>query len=360
MKVLVLSAFYPTNDGKKNLYYVHSRNIYYKMEDIDVTELNFSANEGYIYDGIKVISLKEFEKQNEEYDVLICHASNLRNHYRFLMKYGDKFNKKIFVFHGQEILHRKKYYPKPYEYVKNNKLRGLIQNPYDDFKIAVWRKYWLKNIDNIRLVFVSNWIYKQFLEETKCTEEQLKGNVSIISNSIGKYFENNSYNPKDIEYDFITVRANLDDSKYGVDIVVDLATKHPEYKFCILGNGKFFDYREKPDNVIWLKGEHDHEEIAEYLDKSRYALLPTREDTQGLMGCEMVSYGIPLITSDIEICREVFDTCKNTVLISNEKPNLIEAINILEEKKDNEKWTKYYAKNTIYKEIEFIKKYCKE
>lgn len=360
MKVLVASAFYPTNDGKKALYYVHSRNLYYKMEGIDVTELNFSAKEGYTFDGIKVISLKEYEQEKEEYDILICHAPNLRNHYRFLRKYGKCFAKKIFVFHGQEILHRKKYYPKPYEFVKNSKLRNLIQNPYDDLKISIWKKYCLKNIDDIRLVFVSDWIYKQFLKETKCPKEQLGDKVSIISNSIGKYFENHSYNPKDIEYDFITVRANLDGSNYSIDIVTDLAAKHPEYKFCIMGNGKFFDYREKPDNVILKKGEFNHEDIANYLNKSKYALLPTREDTQGLMGCEMASYGIPLITSDIEVCRLIFDSCENVALISNNNPDLIKAVNKLKEKSVNGKWTKFFAENTIYKEIDLIKKYYNE
>ena len=48
------------------MYYVHSRNLYYKMEGIDVTELNFSAKEGYTFDGIKVISLKEYEQREEK------------------------------------------------------------------------------------------------------------------------------------------------------------------------------------------------------------------------------------------------------------------------------------------------------
>lgn len=358
VKVLVISAFYPTNDGRKALYYVHSRNMYYKMEGIDVTELNFAVKEGYTIDGIRVISLSDYEREKEEYDVVIAHAPNLRNHYRFLKKYGNRFSRKIFVFHGHEILHRKKYYPKPYKFVKNSKLKGIIQNPYDNLKIKLWRKYILKNIDNMRLVFVSEWIYKQFLKELNYEENQLKGNAFIISNSIGKYFEENHYTQVEKEYDFITIRNNLDGSNYSVDIVVDLAKKHTEYKFCIMGNGKFFDYVEKPDNVIWKKGEFSHEEIAKNLDKSKYALLPTREDTQGLMACEMASYGIPLITSDIEVCRMVFDTCENVALISNDKPDLIKAVNELGKKNINEKWKKYYAENTIYKEIEFIKKYC--
>lgn len=357
MKLLITSAFYPTPDGKRPLYYVHSRNLYYKKSGIDVTVLNFDVLIGYEFDGIRVISLEEYSKSNEKYDILICHAANLRNHYRFIKKYGCKFKKKVFVFHGHEILHFSEYYPKPYLYLKRSRFKEIFQNLYDDVKIGIWRKYYLSNIKNIRLVFVSNWIYKQFLLEMSCNEEDLCGNAVVISNSIGKFFEEHSYTPTDYKYDFITIRSNLDGSKYGIDIVVKLAIKNPEYRFCILGKGKYFDYMEKPENIELISGEFSHDDIANYLNRSKIALLPTREDTQGLMACELAAYGIPLITSNIDVCKEVFADCPNVALISNDNPDLNSAVQSLNVSSINEKWDTYFAKNTIYKEIEYLNSY---
>ena len=34
--------------------------------------------------------------------------------------------------------------------------------------------------------------------------------------------------------------------------------------------------------------------------------MPTRADAQGVMACEMATFGIPLITSNIDVCKEVF------------------------------------------------------
>lgn len=38
----------------------------------------------------------------------------------------------------------------------------------------------------------------------------------------------------------------------------------------------------------------------------------TRRDTQEVWSCELVIYGIPLITSDLPVCREIFGN-RNTV-----------------------------------------------
>ena len=141
MKILVAVAAYPTLDGNKALYFVHSRNLYYQSEGIDVTVLNFRARKNYVIDNIKVISFKEYKKLSHKFDILILHAVNIRNHYKFLKEYGKEFQKKIFIFHGHEILHVNKYYPKSYNYRKNNIIKKVIRNYYDDIKLYLWRRY---------------------------------------------------------------------------------------------------------------------------------------------------------------------------------------------------------------------------
>lgn len=92
-----------------------------------------------------------------------------------------------------------------------------------------------------------------------------------------------------------------------------------------------------------------------YMDSSVYALLPTREDTQGLMACEFATYGMPLITSDIDVCKEVFDSCERVCLIDNHNPDIDSAIKALNKIQNVPKWEKYFARNTICLEIEFLK-----
>lgn len=361
IKVLVLSAAYPTVNGSRAMYFVHSRNLYYMRAGIEVTVLNFSSKKGYEIDGIKVISLCEYNSR-EKYDILIMHAPNVRNHYMFLKKYERYFPKKMFVFHGHEVLHINKYYPKQYKYMKKRGVfSDFFQDVYDSYKLRLWHNYFLKNIEGIRLVFVSNWIYEQFRKEVCLLESQLHNHAVVISNSIGEFFEQNKYRLTDYQFDFLTIRSNLDDSKYGVDIVVKLAEQNPRYRFCLIGKGDFFNYHSKPNNLTWINREMTHKDIMGYINQSKYALLPTREDTQGLMACELASCGLPLITSNIDVCKEVFSDCPNVALIDNNEPNLDEAKEKLDNLKNKEKvWERYFAKNTIDREIKFIFKYNSE
>ena len=355
MRVLVASANYPTLDGRKSMYYVHSRNLYYVRAGIEVVVLSFGASSEYIIDGIRVITEEQYAKNNDRYDVLLCHAANLRNHYKFLRKHDHNFKIIVFFFHGHEILHLNKYYPKPYDYMKRSFDIPIAQDIYDTFKIKTWKHYYKKNKAKLELVFVSRWIYNQFLTEFKIREDDYSSQTHIISNSVGEFFERNNYTPGKIEYDFISIRSPLDQSKYCVDIIVKLAEIYPRYKFCLIGKGNYFNFYDKPENLIWMNTELSHPEMMELLNKSRYALFPTREDTQGLMACELATFGMPLITSDIEVCKIVFNNCPNVYFMDNEKPNLEEAINNLKPWSESGKWEEYLSKNTVLREIELLK-----
>ena len=105
IKVLVACADYPGENGRA-LQYVHVRNKYYQKNGIDVTVLNFACDKSYVYENIKVISLGDFYSDKMQFidSVLICHAPNLRNHFRFIKKNNKIFKKMLFFFHGHEIV----------------------------------------------------------------------------------------------------------------------------------------------------------------------------------------------------------------------------------------------------------------
>ena len=359
-KILVLAVNYPNNDGGVALMYVHTRNKYYVQHGIDVTVLNFSATENYEIEGIKVICPSSYDTAPEVYDAAVCHAANVRCHYRFLKRYGDRFPQFVFFFHGHEVLRLNEVYPKPYDYTKSaGALKRYAQDGYDTFKTAVWRRFFQKHLEKCSLIFVSNWLYERFQQYVKLGDAQLHGHVYIINNSVGKSFEVHDYNPDSPKkYDFITIRSYMDDSKYCVDLVNDLAEKYPQYQFLMIGRGKFYQVHQKPENVTWVDRFLSHEEILQYIDESRCGLLLTREDTQGVMTCELAVYGIPVITSDIEVCHEICGDLENVALVSNDlsKVDLPAVYDELRKTYGIEKSQKFSYINTVKKEEDLILK----
>ncbi|MDD4364065.1 MAG: glycosyltransferase, partial [Atribacterota bacterium] len=212
-------------------------------------------------------------------------------------------------------------------------------------------------------VFVSNWLYQMFLKFFNIEFEKIDQRKQIIYNSVGKKFEKNVYDSKSEKvYDFITIRNNLDGSKYAIDIVAKIAKINPKYIFCVIGKGNYFKYNEKPKNIVWIDKSLNHDEILIFLNKSTCALLPTRADAQGVMACELATFGIPLITSDIDVSREIFIDFENVEFIDNKADkidieplyqNLINRLSIEKKIKRNKK---YFSENTILKEIKLFEK----
>ena len=318
MKTLVLVEDYPNLNGSRNLMYVHTRNLYYIQEGIDVNVLNFSASGCYEIDGINVITYNEYKKNQYQYDLLILHAANIRHHFIFLMKHGKSFPYYLFFFHGHEVLRINKVYPQPFPYMKKKRIKSLIQEVYDSIKLTIWRYYLPMAKNKSTFVFVSNWMKEEFEKWTRLSLDTLNAKYEIIYNCVGKIFEIEAYDdqiPK--EYDFITIRGNLDVSKYSIDIINELAKKTPESKFLVVGKGDFFNHYDKSPNIDWRNTTLNHKEIIQALNSAKFALMPTRTDAQGLMMCEMAAFGIPVITSNISVCREIFDGFSNAIFIDN-------------------------------------------
>ena len=360
MKILVLCANYPTLNGGISLNYVHTRNISYKTRwNIDVTVINFKTHISYVKDGIKVISLNDFKNnKNVKYDILVCHAPNLKDHYMFLRKYEKLFSNIVFFFHGHEVMKLTKDYPQEYFYKKKNLLTDFIILVYDYMKFKMWKKYIQSKLYKLHLVFVSEWMYDVFLTNISIKEQLLTNHVSIIYNSVSKNYETLRYDinsPK--EYDYITIRGNIDTSKFAIDLVNKFALANPSKKFLIVGKGEFFNYYKKADNIDRIELYLNQDEIIELLNKSKCALMPTRCDSQGVMACEMATFGIPLITSDIYVCRAVLKGFSNVGLISNSSDgsDLDEITSIISpcvEKVNN----RFFEDETVGKEVELFQR----
>ena len=353
-KILIIVTSYPGGGSTEAHRFVHVRNLFYVSSGLDITVLNFSAKYDYNYEGINVITSDTYKNENAEYELLISHQPNIRQHYRFIKKYGSRFNKYMLFFHGHEVLRFKATYPKPYNYVSKTPLKSLLRDLYDQFKLAIWHKFIPKIINKSMLVFVSNWMLEEFLKSTKLSLDDLLGNYSITYNCVGKLFQDTEYDFKSVkDYDFVTIRSNLDGSKYCIDLVTELARNNPKSKFLVIGKGKFYSHSIKPSNVIWEDRVLNHREIIEVLQKSRCALMPTRTDAQGLMMCEMATLGMPVITSDLPVCHEALDMFENVSMIDNEntKIDLEKICEKLEEKMPYKKQECYFNTNTSLHEV---------
>ena len=82
--------------------------------------------------------------------------------------------------------------------------------------------------------------------------------------------------------------------------------------------------------------------------------MPTKQDTQGVLTSELITFGIPTITSNLDVCIEMFGDFDNVVLIDNYKDNDLDKI-ISKFSLGFKKNTKFYRINTIQKEIDLFK-----
>ena len=341
----------------------HARSRYYQKNNIKVTVLSFADKRDAIVDNVQVISLKTFEKSKQKYDLLIMHAPNIRNHFWFLKKYGDIFPQFVFFFHGHEVMKKSIGYSEPYDYMKRGILKQKFNDLYDDFKLSVWRDYYSKVAYKSRFIFVSNWMREQFLHWTNIPERIIENRYSITYNCISEVFEKYEFDyKKNKQHDYLTIRANLDGSKYCVDLVNQLAKKYSHYRFLLVGKGEFFKHYDQAENLTWINDTLNHFQIVQLLEKAKCALMLTRTDAQGVMACEIASTGMPLITSDIPVCHEVFEGFDNVGFLKNDLHN--ENLDIIFHKlTDNvpyKKNKKYFNSYTSAQEIEIFRELIKE
>jgi glycosyltransferase involved in cell wall biosynthesis len=314
MRILVIAQDYPSNANPYAMSYVHTRCVGYKHRGHEVEVLSFNSKTDYVYDGISIKN--EQNVRWELYDRIACHAPNLRNHVRFLKRVIGK--RIVFFFHGHEVL-RTSDYPAPYSWNKQTKLRAIGRALYDEFKLPLLRRFLLDTSkrNSVSLIFVSQWMKEQF-ERTLNVSADAHWPVNIVPNPVHDAFLQRMYQPADsFAADFITIRP-LDESKYCIDLVTEAARKNPNKTFHVFGRGQYFRRNIPPKNLTWFDKFLVQPEIPDLLNKYRCALMPTRYDAQGVMACEMASFGIPVITSDFEVCVEMLRSFDNCAFLNRE------------------------------------------
>lgn len=300
-------AAYPSLAKPYNMAFVHSRVLHYQQRGWHTEVLSFSAAESYTFEGVSVSAEHSLDRE-VTYDLVIAHAPNLRHHVRWLVSHARRWRKMLWVIHGHEVLIQKDYYPPPYPWdTKNKRWRKAAEQAYDHFKVRVLAQLiprWLAR-RQLHLIFVSQWIRDQFERCVPIPPAVMAGHTTIVPNNLHPAFLTHQRRPQTPFYaDFVTIRP-LDELRYSIDVVSELARRYPQFRFDVYGTGRYFEFNPPPPNLTWHQRFLVQAEIPALLDHYRAALMPTRFDTQGVMSCEMASLGMPILTADMPICQEM-------------------------------------------------------
>ena len=351
-KILVVCQNYPSEKNPFSMPFIHYRLKEY-LSHFQVKVLSFSASEDYEYEGVRVLKESTALKPitNREFDLYIFHAPNIRNHQRLVLSNLFNMPRMIFIFHGYEIIdiHKRIYskqthftFPLQYSYLKKiyHKLKLPITSLFLSF---------ISKITPCEFVFVSNTLLKEATEDLKRNFSDK--NTSIIHNPINPCFQMGKYIPKH-RYDYLCIRP-FNDPKYGIDIFIELARRHPHQTFHLFGKGELPKELKTPSNLNIFEKFLKPDEIINMISLYRVAIMPTRWDSQGVLVCELSATGMPVVTSDIPVCREFLSSLRNVTFLDNESFHLInlDSLNLANEETLDSFLT--FTK-TIQREIDLI------
>lgn len=311
MKILVLSEAYPSPERMYAMGFVHSRSLEYLRLGHEVTVLSFAAQEAYEFEGVKVCSesdVRALPDAGAAFDVIFSHAPNLRHHLRLLDDFAPL--PLVFFLHGHEVLLTLRHYPAPFAFDRSLRQRmgRLLRAAYDPVKLFAFRRFCTRERSRGRrlgLVFVSQWMQRETIACSPWIASARGLPMRIIPNAVNRVFIDGHYAPvAQPDADFICIRP-FDNPKYAVDRVAEWARACPQRSFHVFGSGRYFDFNPPPANLTVIRRFIAQRDIPALLDRYRACAMPTRLDAQGVMGCEMATYGIPLFTSDLDVTREV-------------------------------------------------------
>jgi hypothetical protein len=323
MKILVLSEAYPAPDRVYAMGFVHSRSLEYLRLGHEVTVLSFGATGAYEFGGVQVRSeadIRALPDAAAAFDVIFSHAPNVRHHLRLLDDFAPL--PLVFFLHGHEVLLTLRHYPAPFAFDRSLRERvgRLLRAAYDPVKLFAFRRFCQRERARGRrlgLVFVSRWMQRETVACSPWIASARDLPTSIIPNPVNRVFVDGHYTPAaQPDADFICIRP-FDNPKYAIDQVADWARACPQKTFHVFGNGRYFDFHPAPANLTVIKRFVAQRDIPALLDRYRACAMPTRLDSQGVMGCEMATYGIPLFTSDMDVTREVLGGFDNVRRLGN-------------------------------------------
>jgi len=169
--------------------------------------------------------------------------------------------------------------------------KWLMKNPF----LIILK--WICRSENIHVVTVSRRMQQSL-------QEILKVNVLEIRNGVRlqKKLDLEHVNSKQILF-----VGRLEKDK-GFDIFCEIAKNNPDLEFVCAGVGSLAPVAKNISNMKLL-GFMEHQKLAELYKSSALLLLPsTTQDPFGLVVCESLSYGCPVMCSDMVNASDYLDS----------------------------------------------------
>jgi glycosyltransferase involved in cell wall biosynthesis len=351
MRLVVFVQDYPSDERPSTSAFVHSRNLWYKQQGIDVSVASFSCVEPYEFEGLPVApASRPFP---DKAGLLVSHAPNVRNHVRVLQRCRLPI---VFFFHGFEVLRTRRYYPEPFFFQRTwrDPLRRAATDAYDVTKLLVLGRFLArKRTQGCSFVFVSEWMRDQFVLNVPDGEAIIADRAHVIPNAVHESFVGARYDPPvDPDADFVTFRPSVDPPKYAIDAVVDLARTNAAFTFDIYGRGELLRRLSVPQNVRHFDISVPQSELASRANRYRCALIPSRLDAQGVTACEMATLGIPTIVSDLSVARDVLGGFANVAFLGEGESRLADLAARLWSQPVPAQRTDFLPSTTCAKEVE--------
>ena len=314
--VLVLSNNYPSPQSLYRNMFVHKRVMAYKEDKLvcDVMRMNIFCKNGYEeFEGINVIEGQADRLANildmGNIDTVCVHFLD-KNMWNVLKCYRERVRIIVWL-HGAEI---QPWWRRKHNYSTEEELNRAKEETEE--RQAFWKSVF-GEVDkfNIHFVFVSQYFADIVFEDYKIT--LAKNKYSIIHNCIDTNMFKYEKKEPDQRKMLLSIRPYAS-RKYGNDLTVktiqNLAKEHffKDLNFLIIGDGKLFEETLAPirryKNVEVRKTFLRQSEIAELYQKYGIALIPTREDTQGVSRDEAMASGLVPITNAVTAIPEFVDS----------------------------------------------------
>lgn len=165
---------------------------------------------------------------------------------------------------------------------------------------ARWTKAYLRNVDMFACI-------TEFQKKKLIEAGYDKNKITVIPNSIDAPC---SYTPTSGEY--IAYIGRLSYEK-GYDLLVEVARKHPEIKFCFAGAQREKNNTEIPKNVEF-KGYLQKKELSKFIQESRFIVIPSRcYEGFPMAILEAACHGKPAIASNHGGFTEIIGQGENAI-----------------------------------------------
>ena len=267
-------------------------------------------------------------------DLFLVHFVNYRI-IKFLLNYNIKTT--IF-FHGVEAISSRRYF---FDW-KIRLIFYLKKFIFNKIQFYYLRKL-LKSKNNIKYVFVSNWMKHAIEKDLKL--DFSKSQNMVIHNSVSSYFLNSNYQINFTEKKInVLILKNFSSYKYAGDLTLKYLLKlsktkiFEKFNFTIAGSGfilnKYKNKLSKFKNIKILDEFFENRELIELYKKNHIFLYLSRLDAQSVSVSEALSFGMLVVSSDVAALPEFIQDGYNGFLIKNEYQEFYNKMKFIIENKD--------------------------